>query len=215
MAPAVAVEPEATGGEWRGHEEDEERAHPVVAEALPHLGEEQCGESARMAEKACVDLSGCYHSSWHRSRRHGHSINWQLPIPNSQNPTCGRGIWLLGVDRTDRMCGARTAGFHIRPRTSAVRSGVACRVAAPRRCGFDCVDTSREQLSDERIASAASSRSICRCTPRRGWLRPHRSRQTRQSLCTPRGVRLVCAAECRWLRARVSRTSWDPRAKKR
>ena len=33
------------------HVEDEQRAHPVVGEALPHLGGEQEGQPARMAEK--------------------------------------------------------------------------------------------------------------------------------------------------------------------
>src|SRR5437588_794328 len=33
------------------HVEDEESAHAVVAEALPHLGEEESGEAARVSEK--------------------------------------------------------------------------------------------------------------------------------------------------------------------
>ena len=33
------------------HVEDEERAHPVIGEALPHLGREQEGQPARMAEQ--------------------------------------------------------------------------------------------------------------------------------------------------------------------
>ena len=33
------------------HVEHEQRAHPVVGEALPHLGGEQEGQPARMAEK--------------------------------------------------------------------------------------------------------------------------------------------------------------------
>ena len=58
MAPAVAVSnPRPPAATRRGHEEDEERAHPVVAEALPHLGEEQRGETARMAEEAGVDCA--------------------------------------------------------------------------------------------------------------------------------------------------------------
>ena len=39
------------------HVEHEQRAHPVIGEALPHLGREQKGKSARMAEK--VARSGC------------------------------------------------------------------------------------------------------------------------------------------------------------
>ena len=33
------------------HVEHEQRAHPVVGEALPHLGREQEGQPARMAEE--------------------------------------------------------------------------------------------------------------------------------------------------------------------
>ena len=45
---AVAVSnPKPAGRRRGGHEEDEERAHPVVAEALPHLGEEERREAAR------------------------------------------------------------------------------------------------------------------------------------------------------------------------
>src|SRR4051794_28774222 len=38
------------------HEEDQERAHAVIAEALPHLGEEKRGESARVTEEPGVAL---------------------------------------------------------------------------------------------------------------------------------------------------------------
>ena len=37
--------------ERRGHEENQQRPHAVVAEALPHLGEEQRGQSTRVSEK--------------------------------------------------------------------------------------------------------------------------------------------------------------------
>src|SRR5262249_32986018 len=40
---------------------DEQRAHPVIAEAFPHLGEEECGEAARVPEEAAVV---------HRERQH-------------------------------------------------------------------------------------------------------------------------------------------------
>ncbi len=36
------------------HEQDQQRAHAVIAEALPHLGEKKGGESARVAEKTMV-----------------------------------------------------------------------------------------------------------------------------------------------------------------
>ena len=38
--------------ELLGHVEREKRSHPVIREALPHLGEGQVGEAFRMAEKA-------------------------------------------------------------------------------------------------------------------------------------------------------------------
>src|SRR4051794_39281776 len=43
-------ESESATGDRCNHEEQEERAHAVVAEALPHFGEEECGETARVAE---------------------------------------------------------------------------------------------------------------------------------------------------------------------
>ena len=52
--------------------------------------------------------------------------------------------------------------------------GLASPAAWLRRAGVDvdCVDTSREPLTDERIAGGRPrSRSTCRCTPRRGWRR--------------------------------------------
>ena len=38
----------------RGHEEDEQHPHAVVAEALPHLGEEERRQPARMAEERAI-----------------------------------------------------------------------------------------------------------------------------------------------------------------
>src|SRR2546423_7635352 len=43
-------ESESARRRWGDHEEDEQSAHPVVAEALPHLGEEEDGEASRMAQ---------------------------------------------------------------------------------------------------------------------------------------------------------------------
>ena len=48
----VAVEAEPAVRQRGGHEQDEERADPVVREPLPHLGEEQRREAARMTEEA-------------------------------------------------------------------------------------------------------------------------------------------------------------------
>ena len=53
-ARACRVESEAAGGKRRRHEQNEQRAHAVIAEALPHLGEEERRESARMAEEGAV-----------------------------------------------------------------------------------------------------------------------------------------------------------------
>ena len=36
---------------FRDHEQNEESAHPVIAETLPHLGEEESGEAARVTEE--------------------------------------------------------------------------------------------------------------------------------------------------------------------
>ena len=47
-------ESETAVGHRRHHVEQQERAHAVVAEALPHLREEERGESARMPEEARV-----------------------------------------------------------------------------------------------------------------------------------------------------------------
>ena len=59
MAPPVAVSkpspPAATGAVMKRMQE---RAHPVVAEALPHLGEEQRRQPARVPEKRPV-VRGC------------------------------------------------------------------------------------------------------------------------------------------------------------
>src|SRR5207245_8798430 len=43
-----------------GHEQNEQRAHPVVAEALPHFGEEESRQAARVAEEALVLLGGTF-----------------------------------------------------------------------------------------------------------------------------------------------------------
>jgi hypothetical protein len=45
---------EAADGRSRCHEQDQQRAHAVVAEAFPHLGKEERGQPARVAEEGCV-----------------------------------------------------------------------------------------------------------------------------------------------------------------
>src|SRR5262249_30090777 len=54
------------------HVEDEERSHPVVREALPHLGEEQREEAGRMAEQGVlldvvIRRRGGHRGSWTQS----------------------------------------------------------------------------------------------------------------------------------------------------
>ena len=46
----AVVEPHAAVHDLVRHEQHEERPHAVVAEALPHLGEKQCHQTARVAE---------------------------------------------------------------------------------------------------------------------------------------------------------------------
>ncbi len=50
-----------------GHVEDQQRAHAVVAEALPHLGQEEGGETAGMAEEGAVPMraGGVGRRHWH------------------------------------------------------------------------------------------------------------------------------------------------------
>ena len=52
------AEAEAAAGRGGGHEQDEEGAHAVIAEALPHFGEEQGRQPAGVAEKATVVAGG-------------------------------------------------------------------------------------------------------------------------------------------------------------
>jgi hypothetical protein len=50
--PAFAVSnPRPLGSDGRRHEEDQDGAHPVVAEALPELGEEQRRKSSGIARR--------------------------------------------------------------------------------------------------------------------------------------------------------------------
>ena len=45
---------EAAHGRRRRHIENEEAAHPVVTEALPHLGKEERRQSARMSKESAI-----------------------------------------------------------------------------------------------------------------------------------------------------------------
>ena len=59
--PCAASKPEPAGGQRRGHVEQQQRPHAVVAEALPHLGEEERGETARVTEERGVRRSRVGH----------------------------------------------------------------------------------------------------------------------------------------------------------
>src|SRR5204863_7755624 len=47
-------ESQPAGRRRRDHGADQKRSHPVIAEALPHLGEKEGGESAWMSEEPAV-----------------------------------------------------------------------------------------------------------------------------------------------------------------
>ena len=49
------VEPEAAGRDGIDQEQDQDPAHPVIGEALPHLRHEERGESPRMPEPVILD----------------------------------------------------------------------------------------------------------------------------------------------------------------
>src|SRR5262249_10895828 len=73
------------------HVENEQRAHPVVGETLPHLGREQEGEPARMAEKVARGASthrlglGIGHSGVLVTPAYGHRA-----LTDRSRLSCGR-----------------------------------------------------------------------------------------------------------------------------
>src|SRR5262249_26691986 len=54
----TAFEAEPSIADGGGHEEHQQRSQPVVAEALPHLREEERGESTGVAEEAVIAGGG-------------------------------------------------------------------------------------------------------------------------------------------------------------
>src|SRR5207248_8353695 len=48
------IESQTASRDRRGHEQDQQRAHAVIAEPLPHFGEEERRQSARMTEERAV-----------------------------------------------------------------------------------------------------------------------------------------------------------------
>ena len=130
------VEAQAAGGGGGGHEENQQGAHPVVAEALPHLGEEERGEAARMTEEGGVArvryLRNCV-SPRRRCIRHE-----------------------ARIALFHRMGGCAPCSSP--PTTSAVSRSASRR--PPRGCGaagieVACADASRGPISDEQFAAAS------------------------------------------------------------
>ena len=126
MAPAVrGVEAQAAGGERRRHEEDQQRAHAVVAEALPHLGEEERGQAARVAEERC-------------DRRLSRGV--------THTETTDGGL---------RIVHGSASHLHLRNGPPALRPGLARGVAATRRVGRASAWTRpKQRLRDEEAADA-------------------------------------------------------------
>ena len=105
----------------RRHEEDEQRAHPVVAETLPHLGEEKDGETARVSEEGSI--------RGHVDGGHSHDAG--------QNTLC---INVKAVLISTYNMGRQPFGL---------ASPAAWLRAAG--CDVQCIDLSREPLDDDRI----------------------------------------------------------------
>ena len=145
------VEAQAAGGGGGGHEQDQQGAHPVVAEALPHLGEEEGGEPARVTEEGGVArvryLRDCVGA---RRRWIRHAA--RIVLFHRMNGGCGHCSsrpTILDVSRSASRRPPRGCG---RP---ASRSRARMRRAGP----------SRTSSSPRR----PSSRSTCRCIPPPGW----------------------------------------------
>ncbi len=102
------VEPEPAVGERRDHEEDEQRAHPVVTEALPHLGEEERREPTRVAEEGAIVGSRSVHGVKHMTSRRRYvlrSVRATMPGWScSSRPTTSGGS-RSGSPRRRRRCG--------------------------------------------------------------------------------------------------------------
>ncbi len=65
----AGVEAEAARGDRRRHEEDEQRAHAVIAETLPHLGEEERRQPARVSEERAIVGTRGHGGNRHTGRR--------------------------------------------------------------------------------------------------------------------------------------------------
>ena len=116
---------------------------------------------------------------------------------------------------------ARPADFHLRPRPSAVRPGIAGRLAAPRgRRSSGASISSKEKLADATIRRGRSRRAFtCRCTPRRGWRRRSSGRSGRsirrrgsaRTGCTRRSTQTGCGRSASTMcSAGNSRRIWPP-----
>ena len=144
------VEAETAGGGGGGHEQDQQGAHPVVAEALPHLGEEERGKAARVTEEGGVvrvrDLRNCVSA---RRRCIRHEARIALFHRMGGCARCSSRPTILDVSRSasprpPRGCGRRVSRSRARMR----RAGPSRTSSSPRH---------------------PSSPSTCRCTPPPGW----------------------------------------------
>ena len=144
------VEAQAAGGGGGGHEQDQKGAHPVVAEALPHLREEEGGEASRMTEEGGVArvryLRNCV-SARRRCIRHEARIALFHRMGGcghcSSRPTISD-VSRSASPRPPRGCGRRASRSRARMR----RAGRSRTSSSPRH---------------------PSSPSTCRCIPRPGW----------------------------------------------
>jgi hypothetical protein len=58
QAGVLLIDPKPALRERLGHVEQEDRAHAVVREAFPHLGEKERRETSRMSEETAVKVGG-------------------------------------------------------------------------------------------------------------------------------------------------------------
>src|SRR5262249_46946394 len=144
------VEREAAGGGRRGHEQDGQRAHAVIAEALAHLGEEERGEAARMTEErrvvgARVDRTNCHDGR--KNTMFGGSMRSALLIS-----TYEMGRQPFGV--ASAAAWLRADGWDVRSIDAAKEKIAAGRLAAADLVGFHLPMHTATRLAGPVIAAA-------------------------------------------------------------